>query len=112
MAMAADTVIAESQEIVPVGVIAPDDDAGRADRPPDCPGARSWMTRCSSRSGSPPELRPGYLVNLGIGLPTLVACELKQLQEENARLKHLVAELSLDKAIFAQRPERTPRQPA
>jgi putative transposase len=34
------------------------------------------------------------------GLESYQACELKQVVEENARLKRLVAELSLDKAVL------------
>lgn len=34
------------------------------------------------------------------GMQSDQVCELKQLQEENSRLKKLVAELSLDKAIL------------
>ena len=57
------------------------------------------------------ELRVGYLVNLGIGLPTLVACELEQLPGA-PRLKRLEAELSLDRAISRRTARRTKRRPA
>ena len=74
MAMAADTVIVTAENIVPVGVIAPDrctTPALLVDYLIQQTGDVAWTRRPSS-PGASPELGAGAtLVNLGIGMPTL-----------------------------------------
>jgi acyl CoA:acetate/3-ketoacid CoA transferase len=76
IAMAADTVIARADNIVPIGVISPDHVVTPA------PLSRLHRCQCVRRPMEPQsiiarriarELSPGMLVNLGIGIPTLVA---------------------------------------
>ena len=76
IAMAADTVIASADHIVPVGVLAPDHvmtPAPVVDYLVAIRERRAWNRRRSSRGGLRGNSRPGMLVNLGIGIPTLVA---------------------------------------
>jgi len=74
IALAADTVIVTADHIVPVGVIAPDHVVTPA-AVVDYLVANRWtmdaQTIIAKRIAR--ELRPGMLVNLGIGIPTLVA---------------------------------------
>ncbi|MEZ0538083.1 3-oxoacid CoA-transferase [Fibrella arboris] len=90
MATAADLVIAEVEEIVPVGAIAPEhihtpgcyvDYLVQATLTPDdlgmsvsvSAGKRVDDARMNMAKRALAELRPGNVVNLGIGIPTLVA---------------------------------------
>ena len=75
MAMAADTVIVTAEHIVPVGVIAPDHvvTPGAAGRLPHRQRVSHGSHRSSSPDASHRNFSAGNLVNLGIGIPTLVA---------------------------------------
>lgn len=80
MAMAAATVIAEPEHILPVGAIPRrGQDAGRADRPPRgegcvmAEGASVMDPKIVIARRVAALIQPGWLVNLGIGLPSMVA---------------------------------------
>ena len=78
MALAADTVIAEPEQIVPVGVIPPDDVKTPAVLVDHLHGALASRSACMDPKEViarrvAREIKPGMLVNLGIGLPSLVA---------------------------------------
>lgn len=91
MAMAADLVIAEVEQIVPVGTLAPDeivtqstfvdylvevqlilDDLGSSASVESSSG-RTSTSRLAIARRALAELTPGDVVNLGVGIPTLVA---------------------------------------
>ena len=75
IAMAADTVIVDADNIVPVGVISPDHVVTPAPVVDylivNAEAAMEPQTIIARRIAR--ELQPGMLVNLGIGIPTLVA---------------------------------------
>lgn len=91
MAMAADLVVAEVEEIVPIGSLAPDDIVTQgtfvdylveAPLTPDDLGSSASVasgtqatneTRLTIARRALAELTPGDVVNLGVGIPTLVA---------------------------------------
>ncbi len=94
IAMAADTVIASADNIVPIGVLSPDHVVTPAP-------LVDYLVRQFMSSAMEPqtiiarriarELKPGMLVNLGIGIPTLVANHLPEgmhvfFQSENGLL--------------------------
>ena len=74
IALAADVVIAEPQTIVPVGVIPPDSvkTPGHSGDPPHRESLLMDAKEIIARRVAQ-EVRPNTLVNLGIGLPSLVA---------------------------------------
>ncbi len=91
MATAARLVIVEAEEIVPVGVLGPDDihtpgcyvdylvqahttveDLGSS-ASVEASGKKADETRMAMARRALAELHPGHVVNLGIGIPTLVA---------------------------------------
>ena len=70
----------------------------------DCGSREAGRTRHAGRRGDSPDRHLGATFYRWkkeySGLQSDQVRELKQLQDENARLKKLVAELSLDKAIL------------
>ncbi len=82
MATAARLVIAEAEEIVPVGALEPDaihtpgcyvDYLVQAHTTVEASGKKADETRMAMARRALAELHPGHVVNLGIGIPTLVA---------------------------------------